>query len=146
MGLCPLWFGRLAVGVNSNLPAESISACPGMEDRSGPGNNKSIYERNTGENETGSSPPRFSADTLSPSVMSEPSYMADVAQGQDRSCYGYSFLLFLTWSPARILMAEFRGDQHLAQGYRCTKRILPTTSKDCLRVKTWLRLRLGLGV
>lgn len=136
MGLCSLWFGLLAVGVNSNLPAESIPACPGMEDRSGPGNNKSIYERKTGENETGRSPLRFSADTLSPSVMSEPSYKADVAQGQDRSCYGDLFLHFLTWSPARMLMAEARGDQHLAHGHRCTEDVLPTTSKDCLRVKT----------
>lgn len=109
MGLRSLWFELLAVGVNSNLPAESVPPCPGMEDRSGPGNNKSIYECKTGENETGSSPPRFSADALSPYVMSEPSYMSDVAQGQDKSCYGDLFLLFLTGSPARMLMAETRG-------------------------------------
>lgn len=43
-----LWFGLFVVRFNSNLQAESMQGCPVWEDRSGPGNNKSIYESNTG--------------------------------------------------------------------------------------------------
>lgn len=52
-----LWFGQrlFMVRVGSNSPAELRQGRPVREDRSGPGNNKSIYESKTGETETGSS-------------------------------------------------------------------------------------------
>lgn len=56
------------VRVGSNLSAESRHSRPVGEDRSGPGNNKSIYESKTGERETGSSVLFFSTDTW-PSVI-----------------------------------------------------------------------------
>lgn len=70
------------VRIGSNFPAESRQGCPVREDRSGPGNNKSIYESKTGRKRRGVLLCSFPL----PSVRSEPSYAIVIIMRIVRCC------------------------------------------------------------
>lgn len=91
LGLQALWLGPLPVGVNSNLPSESILGCPIIDDRYGPGNNKSVYESKTGRMRRGVLLRSFLLTQCSLEYLSrdiQHHSPLEQVKGQERICYG----------------------------------------------------------